>query len=52
MPEKISLSTNLINGVLQYLGTKPFAEVSQLIQAIQQEAQGQVPPAEPDLVSE
>lgn len=52
MPEKISLSTNLINAVLQYLGTKPFAEVSQLIQAVQQEAQGQVTQAEAPVVEE
>lgn len=52
MPEKISLSTNLVNAVLQYLGTKPFAEVSQLIQAIQSEAAPQVPPAEAPVVEE
>jgi hypothetical protein len=46
MPEKISLSTNLVNNLLAYLGTKPFAEVSQLIQAVQQEAQGQISPPE------
>jgi hypothetical protein len=43
MPEKIELSLNLVNGILNYLGSKPFAEVNQLIQAIQSEAQGQVP---------
>jgi hypothetical protein len=36
--DEIKLSTNLINGILQYLGSKPFAEVAGLIQAIQQEA--------------
>ena len=36
--DEIKLSTNLVNGILQYLGTKPFAEVVQLIQAVQQEA--------------
>jgi hypothetical protein len=43
MPEKISLSTNLVNGILNYLGSKPFAEVNQLIQAIQSEAAPQLP---------
>jgi hypothetical protein len=36
--DEIKLSTNLINGILQYLGGRPFAEVAGLIQAIQQEA--------------
>ena len=40
--EKLSLSVNLVNGIVQYLGTKPFQEVFQLIQAIQQESQGQL----------
>jgi len=40
--EKISLSLNLVNAVMQYLGTKPFQEVFQLVQAIQQESQGQI----------
>ena len=43
MPEKIELSLNLVNGILNYLGSKPFGEVNQLIQAIQQEAAPQVP---------
>jgi hypothetical protein len=36
--DEIKLSTNLINGILQYLGSRPFAEVAGLIQAVQQEA--------------
>jgi len=43
--EKISLSTNLVNAVLQYLGNQPYAAVANLIAGIQQEAQGQVPTA-------
>ena len=39
--EKLSLSTNLVNGILQYLGNQPYAQVAQLIQGIQQEAQTQ-----------
>jgi hypothetical protein len=42
--EKIALSTELVNGILQYLGSQPFVQVAQLINAIQQEAK---PPAEP-----
>ena len=45
--EKLTLTTNLVNGILQYLGNQPYAQVAQLIQGIQQEAQGQVPPAAP-----
>ena len=45
--EKIALSTELVNAILQYLGSRPFVEVAQLINGIQQEAQGQAaPPAD------
>ncbi len=36
--DEIKLSTNLVNAILQYLGSKPFAEVAGLIQGVQQEA--------------
>ena len=36
--DEIKLSTNLVNTILQYLGSKPFSEVAGLIQAIQKEA--------------
>ena len=39
--EKITLSTNLVNAVLQYLGTRPYADVFQLVEAIQKEAKEQ-----------
>jgi len=42
---EIKLSTNLVNAILQYMGNQPYAQVANLIQGIQQEAQGQVPPA-------
>jgi hypothetical protein len=45
--EKIALSTDLVNAILQYLGSRPFVEVAQLINGIQQEAQGQAAPAAP-----
>ena len=41
--EKVNLSTQLVNALLQYLGSRPFVEVSNLINGIQQEAQGQFP---------
>ena len=37
--EKLQLSVNLINAVLQYLDTRPHGEVRRLIDGIQQEAQ-------------
>lgn len=43
--EKLTLSTNLVNGILQYLGNQPYAQVANLIQGIQQEAQAQAPQA-------
>lgn len=39
--EKVALSADLINGILQYLGTQPYANVAQIIAAIQQEASAQ-----------
>ena len=45
--DEIKLSTNLINGILQYLGSRPYVEVTNLIVAIHKEAaaQGAVPVA-------
>lgn len=40
---KIEITLSLINGVLGYLGTRPYGEVFQLIQAIQEQAGPQVP---------
>jgi hypothetical protein len=34
----IKLSTNLVNAILQYLGSRPYADVFQLVEAIQKEA--------------
>lgn len=41
--QKIELSLPLVNAVLQYLGTKPYQETFQLIQAIQEQAIPQMP---------
>jgi len=38
---EVKLSTQLVNAVLQYLGTRPYAEVFQLIEVIQKEAKDQ-----------
>ena len=41
--KKIELSLNLVNAVLQYLGTRPYSDVFPLVQAIQEQAIPQVP---------
>ena len=38
---EIKLSTNLVNAILQYLGSRPYTEVFPLIEAIQKEAKEQ-----------
>ena len=40
---KIQLNLSLINGILGYLGSRPYGEVFQLVQAIQEQAGPQVP---------
>jgi hypothetical protein len=45
--EKMILSTQLVNAILQYLGQRPFVEVSNLINSVQQEAKNQFPAVEP-----
>jgi len=40
--QPITLTLPLINGILQYLGTRPYGEVFQLVQAIQEQAAPQV----------
>ena len=39
--DKVELSINLVQTILQYLSTKPFQEVAPLIDAIQKQAQTQ-----------
>lgn len=51
-PANVTLSVPLINGILNYLSTRPYAEVFQLIQELQAQALPQVQtpkaaPAEP-----
>lgn len=45
MQPKIEVSVELLNAILNYLGTKPFLEVAGLINGIQEQANGQVPEA-------
>ena len=40
--EKVTLSTQLVNSVMQYLGNRPYVEVANLIIALQQEAQASI----------
>ena len=47
MDKKIELSLNLVNAMLQYLGTRPYAEVFPLVQEIQAQATPQVPIPDP-----
>lgn len=39
--ENLTLSVNLVNAVLQYLGTQPYQNVYQLVEALQKEAKDQ-----------
>ena len=43
MNEEVKVSLQLMNGVLQYLGTKPYGEVFQIVNAIHAEVQPQIP---------
>jgi hypothetical protein len=44
--ENATVSIALLNAILQYLGTQPYAQVFQLIQAIQKEAESAQKPEE------
>ncbi len=44
---KITLTLNLVNGILQYLGTRPYQEVFPIVQEIQAQAIPQVPTPNP-----
>ena len=39
--QNITLPIDLVNAILQYLGTRPYTEVFQVIEAIQKEAKKQ-----------
>lgn len=42
----MNLTVELVNGILQYLGSRPYIEVANLIAGIQTEASAQAPIAE------
>ena len=50
--EKITLSVNLVNQVLGYLGSRPYQEVFQIVEALQKEAQNQPKDTPLEVVSE
>jgi hypothetical protein len=43
MNEEVKMSLQLVNGILQYLGTRPYGEVFQVVNAIHAEVQPQIP---------
>jgi hypothetical protein len=45
--QNITLTLPLVNAVMQYLGSRPYAEVFQLMHAIQAQAAPQVQQTEP-----
>jgi hypothetical protein len=45
--QNITLPTDLVNAILQYMASKPYGEVFQLVNAIQAEAAKQAP--QPDV---
>lgn len=40
--QDVTLKLSLINGLLNYLGTRPYAEVANVIQAIHEQAAPQI----------
>ena len=42
MNDKLTLSTQLVNQIIGYLGTRPYQEVFQIVDALQKEAQANV----------
>jgi len=41
--QTVNVSVELLNGILAYVGSRPFSEVYQLVNRIQAEAQPQLP---------
>lgn len=42
--QTVNLSLDLVNGILAYMGSRPFSEVYQLVNQIQAQAQPQLTP--------
>lgn len=47
MNDKMQISAQLLNTIAAYLGTRPYQEVYQIIDALQAEAKAQPVPAAP-----
>ena len=43
MNDEVKISLQLVNGILQYLGTRPYGEVFQVVNAVHAEVQPQIP---------
>ncbi|NQW92632.1 MAG: hypothetical protein HQ446_01100 [Polaromonas sp.] len=43
MNDEVKVSLQLVNGILQYLGSRPYGEVFQIVNAIHAEVQPQIP---------
>jgi hypothetical protein len=43
MNDEVKISLQLVNGILGYLGTRPYGEVFQIVNAIHGEVQPQIP---------
>jgi hypothetical protein len=50
--EKLNLSIQLVNQIMGYLGTRPYQEVFQLVDALQKEAQANTNPISTETQSE
>jgi hypothetical protein len=50
--DKLVISTQILNQVIGYLGTRPYQEVFQLIEALQSEARNQPALEEPAQLEE
>ena len=48
MENKITLSIDLVNAIMGFLGKQPYEQVFQMINAIQKEAEGQLTPVPED----
>jgi hypothetical protein len=45
MKMQVSLTVDLVNAILGYLGNRPFVEVANLVQGIHDQANAQIVPA-------
>jgi hypothetical protein len=51
VPQTVTLSVQLVNAILGYMGNQPYVQVRQLIEAVEKEAAGQFS-AEPSAPAE